>query len=192
MTVSCGCLTLATCNPFDPLREFNSNGTQDPMFHAVERFETRFFFGWLLSKRTDREPATDSVPPTETTGLWRVISAKWIGYTPSRRLHKCWRITAKSLSVGKRALSSEHALAHLFQLEAFRSHVLDIEDDLHGQSCTPLTLKRIDYVLDVIVNDYPNIAQHGGLFYANHGKSATQLTNDYQRKRELVQQYQLR
>ena len=29
--------------PFDPLREFNSNGLADPLFHFVERFETRFF-----------------------------------------------------------------------------------------------------------------------------------------------------
>ncbi|MBT0646961.1 phosphotransferase, partial [Escherichia coli] len=41
------------------------------------------------------------------------------------------------------ALADPAALSRLFALEAFRSHVLDIEDDLHGQSCTLLTLQRI-------------------------------------------------
>ncbi len=36
--------------PFDPLREFNSNGLADPLFHFVERFETRFFFSWLMTR----------------------------------------------------------------------------------------------------------------------------------------------
>lgn len=36
--------------PFDPLREFNSNGLADPLFHFVERFETRFFFSWLMTQ----------------------------------------------------------------------------------------------------------------------------------------------
>jgi hypothetical protein len=33
-----------------PLREFNSNGLADPLFHFVERFETRFFFSWLMTR----------------------------------------------------------------------------------------------------------------------------------------------
>ncbi|EPZ8239071.1 phosphotransferase [Vibrio fluvialis] len=177
--------------PFDPLREFNSNGTQDPIFHAVERFETRFFFGWLLSS---------ALTETQQLTLFRQLKQRAVA-SYQRKVH--WLHTQQATSQvlahyrqiiarWQTALSSEHAFVHLFQLEAFRSHVLDIEDDLHGQSCTPLTLKRIDYVLDVIANDYPNIAQHGGLFYANHSKSAMQLTNDYQRKRELAQQYQIR
>ncbi|SQC42658.1 phosphotransferase [Klebsiella pneumoniae] len=41
--------------PFDPLREFNSNGLADPLFHFVERFETRFFFSWLMTRIPDAE-----------------------------------------------------------------------------------------------------------------------------------------
>lgn len=132
--------------PFDPLREFNSNGTQDPIFHAVERFETRFFFGWLLSSAlTENQQLT----------LFRQLKQRAVA-SYQRKVH--WLHTQQATSQvlahyrqiierWQTALSSEHAFVHLFQLEAFRSHVLDIEDDLHGQSCTPLTLKRIDYVL---------------------------------------------
>ncbi|GAL11587.1 hypothetical protein JCM19233_2577 [Vibrio astriarenae] len=41
--------------PFNSLTEFNSNGLSDPIFHFVERFETRFFFGWLLENKLDTE-----------------------------------------------------------------------------------------------------------------------------------------
>lgn len=34
--------------PFDPKRHFNSNGLKMRLFHGVERFETHFFFSYLL------------------------------------------------------------------------------------------------------------------------------------------------
>ena len=37
--------------------------------------------------------------------------------------------------------------AALYLAENWRSHVLDLEDDLHGRSCTPMTLRRADWLL---------------------------------------------
>ncbi len=73
----------------------------------------------------------------------------------------------------------------------FRSHVLDIEDDLEGQSCTPLTLKRIEVVQNVLAANYDYIAKHDGLFYANADKSQLQLLALYTEKRRLAEQYQV-
>ncbi len=67
------------------------------------------------------------------------------------------------------ALADPAALSRLFAVEAFRSHVLDIEDDLHGQSCTLLTLQRIDWVINQLEQHYRFIADEGGLFYDNEG-----------------------
>ncbi len=53
--------------------------------------------------------------------------------------------------------------------------VLDIEDDLHGQSCTLLTLQRIDWVINQLEQHYRFIADEGGLFYDNVGKSQQAL-----------------
>ncbi len=47
--------------------------------------------------------------------------------------------------------------------------MLDIEDDLHGQSCTLLTLQRIDWVIGQLEQHYDFIADQGGLFYDNAG-----------------------
>ena len=36
----------------------------------------------------------------------------------------------------------------LYLQEAWRSHWLDVKDDLSGQSCTPLTLQRLAWLRD--------------------------------------------
>jgi len=92
----------------------------------------------------------------------------------------------------QRALASDDELLHLFQLESFRSHVLDIDDDIDGQSCTELTLKRISLVLDVLASDFDYLNKSGGLFYGNKGKSQQALIEQYEQKRELAEEYQLR
>lgn len=89
------------------------------------------------------------------------------------------------------ALADPAALRRLFALEAFRSHVLDIEDDLHGQSCTLLTLQRIDWVIGQLEQHYRFIADEGGLFYDNAGKSQQALLGDYAQKRQQAQEYLL-
>lgn len=80
----------------------------------------------------------------------------------------------------------------VFAVEAFRSHVLDIEDDLHGQSCTLLTLQRIDWVINQLEQHYRFIADEGGLFYDNEGKSQQALLSSYAQKRQQAQQYLLK
>ena len=89
------------------------------------------------------------------------------------------------------ALADPAALSRLFAVEAFRSHVLDIEDDLHGHSCTLLTLQRIDWVINQLEQHYRFIADEGGLFYDNVGKSQQALLGDYAQKRQQAQQYLL-
>ncbi len=89
------------------------------------------------------------------------------------------------------ALADPAALSRLFAVEAFRSHVLDIEDDLHGQSCTLLTLQRIDWVINQLEQHYRFIADEGGLFYDNEGKSQQALLSSYAQKRQQAQRYLL-
>ena len=175
---------------FDPKTDFNSNGTADPLFHMVERFETRFFFGWLLKNacslaeqlelyRTLKQIAVE-VYQQKITWL-KAQQAKVMVINHFESLIESWQ----------RALASDDELLHLFQLESFRSHVLDIDDDIDGQSCTELTLKRISLVLDVLASDFDYLNKSGGLFYGNKGKSQQALIEQYEQKRELAQKYQL-
>ncbi|HGA2224927.1 TPA: AarF/UbiB family protein [Klebsiella variicola] len=174
--------------PFDPLREFNSNGLADPLFHFVERFETRFFFSWLMTQVPGAEQQLAHYRDLKRLALesYRRKLA-WLRArraAPQVQAH-FQQITARWAS----ALADPAALRRLFAVEAFRSHVLDIEDDLHGQSCTLLTLQRIDWVLNQLEQHYRFITDEGGLFYDNEGKSQQALLSSYAQKRQLAQRY---
>ncbi|HFS0579053.1 TPA: AarF/UbiB family protein [Klebsiella pneumoniae] len=177
--------------PFDPLREFNSNGLADPLFHFVERFETRFFFSWLMTRLPDAEQQLAQY--REMKRLAVESYRRKLVWLRARRadplvLAHFQQLTARWES----ALGDSAALSRLFAVEAFRSHVLDIEDDLHGQSCTLLTLQRIDWVINQLEQHYRFIADEGGLFYDNEGKSQQALLNSYAQKRQQAQQYLLK
>ena len=177
--------------PFDPLREFNSNGLADPLFHFVERFETRFFFSWLMTRIPDAEQQLAQY--REMKRLAVESYPRKLVWLRARRadplvLAHFQQLTARWES----ALADPAALSRLFAVEAFRSHVLDIEDDLHGQSCTLLTLQRIDWVINQLEQHYRFIADEGGLFYDNEGKSQQALLNSYAQKRQQAQQYLLK
>lgn len=178
--------------PFDPCCEFNSNGLSDPLFHACERFETRHFFGWLL-----RNPQGLSL--TQQMGLYRCLKQIALKLYQEKRRHLAGRgakaeVLAwldKQIAVWQQALVSEEALARLFAIENFRSQVLDIEDDLHGKSCSAMTLKRIDFVTAQIADNYVMLLENGALFYANEGKSQAELMHSYREKEQLARSYQL-
>ena len=177
---------------FDPLCEFNSNGLTDPLFHACERFETRNFFGWLL-----RNP--QQLDQEQQLALYRELKEVALSLYQQKRSH----LSAKGahqvvldwldnqISRWQQALASSQALALLFAMENFRSQVLDIEDDLHGKSCTALTLKRIDYVQQQISEHYDALVVNGALFYANEGKSQAELLQVYRQKQQVAISYQL-
>ncbi|MFC3914841.1 hypothetical protein ACFOSS_15435 [Pseudaeromonas sharmana] len=179
--------------PFDPLREFNSNGLSDPLFHACERFETRNFFGWLLKQSVQQ-------PNAESLALFRALKEVAVEVYQ----HKlCWLQQQEASAVvcdwvrditqrWQAALVDDEALAALFEIEYFRSQVLDIEDDLHGKSCTELTLRRFAVVEQCLQQRYAALQQGGALFYDNAGKSQAELLTLYRHKRALAEQYQLR
>ncbi len=55
-----------------------------------------------------------------------------------------------------------------------------------------LTLQRIDWVINQLEQHYRFIADEGGLFYDNEGKSQQALLNSYAQKRQQAQQYLLK
>ncbi len=56
-------------------------------------------------------------------------------------------------------------------------------------SRTLLTLQRIDWVIGQLEQHYRFIADEGGLFYDNEGKSQQALLSSYARKRQQAQRF---
>lgn len=140
---------------FDPLRDFNSNGTATPEFHAIERFETRQFFAHLMTLEHR----------SETLALAAFEQEKRIAVAAYRGLREALRRRGASSEVlhwldaiireWRSALGA--GLEALYLKEAWRSHWLDLKDDLHGQTCTPSTLARIGWLKHVIEHRYRDL-----------------------------------
>lgn len=175
---------------FDPLREFNSNGMHDPIFDTCERFETRFFSGWLLEQNYSRKEAMQLFKNVKQQGV-KMLEYKWDWLVQNYAVPEIVERVQTSMEKIQTALKSDAELEHFFTLEMFRSHVLDIEDDLDGKSCTLTKIKRVQFVLDMLQQHYDLLVEGGALFYQNAAKSKAELIQTYQEKHELVLQYQL-
>ena len=177
--------------PFDPLTELNSDGLNAPFFQFCERFETRFLSGWLVQQHYSHQESLALFKNVKHEALSVLLEqCKWL----QRNEASSAVLSHKKALVTKyqTALQSEQALEDLFIVEMFRSHVLDIEDDLDGKSCTSTTLKRVNTVLEMINNHYDFLSEQGALFYHNEGKTKQQLISDYREKLALVNEYQLK
>ncbi|WP_313482908.1 hypothetical protein [Stutzerimonas kunmingensis] len=147
--------------PFDPLRHYNSDGLASPGFHPAERFETRQLFACLL--RMEQE--------SETWALANFELEKRIALDAYQRLHR--ELAARGASQGvldwlsglmrrwRKALAGD--LGGLYLQEAWRSHWLDVKDDLSGQSCTPLTLQRLAWLRAKATAQHVDLLTSGAL-----------------------------
>ncbi|WP_421681872.1 hypothetical protein HKW98_12170 [Stutzerimonas urumqiensis] len=146
---------------FDPLREYNSDGLACPGFHPAERFETRQFFAWLLGE--------------EAHGSERALAAFRLEKAIAREAYRAWRTGLyargaeahvlerldRILDDWSRALAG--SVEALYLREAWRSHRLDLADDLGGQTCTPLTLKRIGWMQRMVAEHHQDLLAAGAL-----------------------------
>jgi hypothetical protein len=172
---------------FDPLRQFNSNGTTAPQFHAAERFETRQYFAHLLhlEQRSDGD------------ALRALRLEKQIALLAYQRLHRELSARQASASVldwlqgiineWRIALSGD--LEGLYLREAWRSHSLDLDDDLSGQTCTPLTLQRIDWLERNARECYTELQQLA--VFGETAPGAAKLLSEFAEARKLAQQWQI-
>jgi len=177
---------------FDPHEQYNNNGLATPLFHGVERFETRNFFDWLLRNpegldergllRAYEEEKRYALKHYEDklARLERMAASEPV-LTWQRAINERWR----------RALGSPAGLQRLYLLEGFRSNVLDLFDDLHGQSCTPRTLKKADFAIDMLRAHFTLLKEEGGLFFGDETQAQADLVAKYQGLRVKAQEYQL-
>lgn len=177
---------------FDPLSDFNSNGLATPLFHGVERFETRFLFDYLLKNplgltedalfelyRDEKQCALAAYQYK----LQRLVElgADEAVIARQQTINRCW----------EQALADEEALQTLHLIESYRSNVLDLLDDLHGQSCSPYTLKKADLVLQLIEKHFEQLQKGDAFFFGDEELDKNALVSKYRKLRESAECYQL-
>jgi hypothetical protein len=177
---------------FDPLTQLNTagDGLDCPQFHLAERFETRNYFAFLLQReRAQGGPAALSAFRREKqialesyTELRADLAARgarpevldWLGAICAH-----WR---GRLAAGLEALYWE---------EGWRSHRLDLDDDLHGESCTPMTLQRCDWMLTALTDEFASLQASGALRHEPVEPLRETLLAHYRHKRALAMERQL-
>lgn len=178
---------------FDPRRQFNTAGRGDdqPMFHPAERFETRAFSAWLLQVQArdgeaaalaafplEKEIALDAYGRMRATIASRGACAQvldWLDGVQAR-----WR----------QALRGGDSQA-LFLAESWGSHLLDVDDDLSGQSCTPLTLQRLAWLCEAVERRHADLRAAGALFWGDEHKSRARLAQELAERHAQALAYQL-
>lgn len=175
---------------FDPLREFHSGGL-DPLFHAAERFETRNYFAFLLRLEEEQGPtaALDAFRIEKRIALeaYRRLIAELLARGASTEVLARLRDIAARWTAGL-----EDDLASLYLTEGWRSHRLDLFDDLHGQTCTRTTLLRADWLITAARNRFDALCGHGALFWGDTRRSAGELVEALERDRALAEGWQVK
>ncbi|WP_394247394.1 hypothetical protein [Vibrio profundi] len=177
---------------FDPKTQFNSNGLDTPLFHSIERFETRFFFDYLL-----KNPL--GLSEDELFELYRIekscaLSAYKVKLSKLKSLGADAPIIERQEMINhtwETALKNDAALYSLLKTETFRSNVLDLLDDVHGKSCTKTTLKKADLVLEMINNSFTSLKENQALFFGDENLSQPELITKYHGVKSQAIKYQL-
>lgn len=153
--------------PFDPLTQFNSAGHGDdvPGFHPAERFETRCWFAVLLGiEQADGDTAALRAYRLEKSLALQAIDAHRAGLS-ARGASAAVLAWLDGIAARWRGAlrGGDGTLGELYLAEAWRSHALDLADDLHGRSCTPTTLRRADWLLDAVGRHHAALVAQGAL-----------------------------
>lgn len=175
---------------FDPLQDFNSNGRDTPLFHAVERFETRNYFACLLQM----EQQLGQAAAIEALRLEKEIALeayqRLLSQLMARGVHpqvSAW--LQNIIQSWQQAL--RYDMASLYLSEGWRSHRLDLMDDLHGRTCTAMTLRRLDWLQGAAHDHGRELARLGALFWGDAGASPLQLQHMLEQAREDALRWQV-
>lgn len=177
---------------FDPKVHFNSNGQETPLFHGIERFETRFFFDFLLKNSLNQ--TTEALFELYRLEKRCALEAYQMKLRQLIELDADTNVIARQRAINhnwQTALKSEVALQALYLVECFRSNVLDLLDDLHGQSCTPYTLRKADVTLDLLEHHFDLLSSQNTFFFGDESLSKSELVAKYSQLRKDAERYQL-
>lgn len=130
--------------PMDLKEGINSEDMDAPIFHTVERFETRSYMPYLL----DLEDQLDNyrLLKEEAVKAYQTLIDDISEWASQKVISHYESLVAE----WQNALNGN--LESLYLKESSRSYALDIHDDLSGQSCTNHTLKKIEKIISILAN----------------------------------------
>ncbi|SEM54261.1 hypothetical protein SAMN05444354_11897 [Stigmatella aurantiaca] len=177
---------------FDPRQHYNNNGFATPLFHGVERFETRNFFDHLLRNPHGLDAqGLFGVYREEKTYALKHYENKLQRLEAMKAVEPVLQWQAAINQRWRQALRSNDSLHKLYLIESFRSNVLDLFDDLHGKSCTPITLKKAEFAVSTLREHFTLLREENGLFFGDETKTQDELILKYQELRAKAVEYQL-
>lgn len=177
---------------FDPQRHYNNNGLATPLFHGIERFETRNFFDHLLrNPRGLDEAGLLAAFREEKTYALKHYEDKLVRLERAAAAPEVLRWQREIVERWRAALAGAQALQQLYLVEGFRSNVLDLLDDLHGESCTPLTLRKAECAVSLLREHFMLLVEQHGLFFGDEAMSQAELIRKYKRLRGRAMEVQL-
>jgi tRNA A-37 threonylcarbamoyl transferase component Bud32 len=180
--------------PFNPLKEINMEGFNELVFHAVERFESRAFMIHLLDIEMliGFEQMLDLFRMEKEVAL-EVYNEKIEWLTEKKADEAVVDYYRKIVSRWKEALKNNDNLKKLFELEQFRSFLIDVVDDISGKSCNPDTLIKAEKICDTIRKNFDYLKANDAFFWQGEDEmTQEELIKKYDRNRQLVEKYQLK
>ncbi|WP_374535723.1 hypothetical protein [Chitinimonas taiwanensis] len=177
---------------FDPLTQFNSagQGNDVPEHHLAERIETRAYFAWLLEQEQTRG---------QDAALAAFRLEKEIAIEAYRKLRLELAADGANSDVldwldglgqqWRQALRGDGEA--LYWQEGWRSHRLDLDDDIRGQTCTPRTLARCDWMLNALQGNFDALRSSGALAHEAIRPERGALLDHYRRLRSQAEDFQI-
>ncbi len=177
---------------FNPLTQFNSagQGNDVPEHHLAERIETRGYFAWLLEQeqtrgqdaalaafRLEKEIAIEAYRQLRLELAADGANGDVLGWLDG--LGQQWR----------QALRGDGEV--LYWQEGWRSHRLDLDDDIRGQTCTPRTLARCDWMLNALQGNFDALRSSGALAHETIRPERGALLDHYRRLRSQAEDFQI-
>ncbi len=177
---------------FEPAHDLNPDGLNLPQFHPVERLESRSLMQFLMDMEhiNGRKQALDFFRGVkELASAYYEKRLAWLESLPADPVVLTWQ--KGFLTFWEKGMTSDQTLEDLYMLETFRSYKMDLEDDLHGQTCTKDTLKKAERILEYLKNHFTFLKENNAFFWGDEKLDASELLNLYMEKRKKAEQWQI-
>lgn len=178
---------------YNPLYEYNSAGKKEPIFHGVERFETRMLMTYFLINKnimTEDMILCEYRTEKETALKYYIRKLRWL--EEHRADDDIINWIKEIMERWEWGLRNSDNLELLYRLESFRSYVLDVNNDINGKYCNFMSRKKLDQILKKLSSDYDLLKQNNGFFWGDELLSKEKLIEKYSRKKVLIEKYRNR
>ncbi len=177
---------------FDPLTEYNPDGKDIPHFHMAERFETRSFMQHLvdISETINLDKALEVFKMEKETAL-KYYKLKFLWLKENVAEQDVIDHVKYYIGLWESSIYDNILLRKLYDMDLFRSFILDIEDDVSGKSCNPDTILKSQLIIRALEENYDYLKKHDGFISDDKLLTRDEVIVKYNRLRDLTIEYQV-